>query len=85
MPGDQSDWREVAKELYREAQTELNQRWHGIREPEIESLKEDLREALLDLKQAVLDGRESDGRTYLQEVTVLLFELNLRDQGDSDA
>ena len=85
VPADQSDWRQVAQELYREAQAELNRPWRGTPPPDVDFLKEDLREALLDLKQAVADGREVDGRKYMQEVMLLLIELGLRFEEGSNA
>ena len=85
MASDQSDWRQVAKQLYREAQAELKRRWPGTPPPEVDYLKEDVREVLLDLKQAVTDGREADGHRYMQELTLLLFELGLRFEEDTNA
>jgi hypothetical protein len=85
MAGNTADWRELAKDLYREAQTELQERWRGIQVDVVEIFKEELREALLDLKQAVIDGRQADGERFGDEVYMILVELRLRSQGDSNA
>ena len=53
-------------------------RWRGPQEDLLEIFKEDLREALLDLKQAVIDGRAVDAQRCMTEVTILLIELRRR-------
>ena len=50
----------------------------------LEFLEEDLREALLDLKQAVVEDKDDYARQYIQEVLVLRGELILR-EGEYDA
>jgi hypothetical protein len=81
MAADDPGWLEPAKELYRAAQTELLDRWSGPQPDDMEIFKEDLREALLDLKQAVIQGRGPDAQACMNEVTMLLIELRRRSQG----
>ena len=66
-----------ARELYREAQIELG-KWSEPQEDEIRFLKEELEEALLDLKQAVIDLNVDDAERYMKEVHVLNAELRSR-------
>jgi hypothetical protein len=77
------DWREEAKDVYREAQAELG-RWPGTQPPDIEYLKEDLREAMLDIKQAVIDDRSDDAIRFGIEAVLLVIELK-RLRGESNA
>jgi hypothetical protein len=63
-----------ARELYRDAQTELK-KWSESQTDEIRFLKEELEEALLDLKQAVIDLNVEDAETYLAEVRILIADL----------
>jgi hypothetical protein len=72
------DWLEPAKEVYRAAQAELLDRWRGPQPDIVEIFKEDLREALLDLKQAVIEGRGPDALACMDEVIMLLTELRRR-------
>ena len=81
MAAGDSDWLEPAKDVYRAAQAELLDRWRGPQPDDLEIFKEDLREALLDLKQAVIEGRETDAQTCMNEVTMLLAELRRRSLG----
>jgi hypothetical protein len=60
------------------AQAELLDRWRGTQSDLVEIFKEDLREALLDLKQAVIEGRAVDAANCVAEVTMLLAELRRR-------
>jgi hypothetical protein len=78
MAEDDLEWLEPAKDLYRAAQAELLDRWRGTQSDLIEIFKEDLREALLDLKQAVIEGRAADAMNCVNEVTMLLAELRRR-------
>ena len=73
--GKEQDWRDRAREAYRIAQTELRERWVGKQEGQAAFLKEELEEALLDLKQSVIDDREEDASTYELEVMANLIEL----------
>jgi len=63
-----------ARELYRDAQTELK-KWSEPQEDEIRFLKEELEEALLDLKQAVIELSHDDVERYLKEVRILIADL----------
>ncbi len=49
-------WEQRATDLYRVAFGELTARWAGLRDVRGEYYADDLREALLDLKQAVISG-----------------------------
>jgi hypothetical protein len=66
-----------AKELYRAAQVELA-KWKESQADEILFLKSELEEALLDLKQAVIDLRADDAEGYSKEVNMLLADLRAR-------
>jgi len=69
-----------ARELYRTTQLELA-KWSEPQEDEIRFLKEELEEALLDLKQAVIDLNVDDAERYMKEVHVLNAELrSLREE-----
>jgi hypothetical protein len=83
QPDRQDDWHIAARELYRQAQTELLERW-AAPSPEwlVEFYKEELREALLDLKQAVIEGRPVAALTAADEIAVCLSELRSRTGGD---
>ena len=76
--GKEQEWRDRAIELYRIAQAELLQHLSGPQEDELAFLKEELQEALLDLKQAVIEEREEDASTYGVEVLQNLIELRER-------
>jgi hypothetical protein len=78
VAADDPEWLDLAKDVYRAAQTELLERWRGTRDDLIEIFKEDLREALLDLKQAVIEGRAADAGSCMKEVSMLLTELRRR-------
>ena len=82
MAEDELAWLEPAKDVYRAAQAELLDRWGGSQPDIVEIFKEDLREALLDLKQAVIEGRGVDAVACMNEVTTLLVELRRRSRGE---
>jgi len=63
-----------ARELYRDARTELK-KWSESQVDEIRFLKEELEEALLDVKQAVIDLNVEDTERYLAEVRILIADL----------
>ena len=63
-----------ARELYREAQTELK-KWSESHLDQTRFLKEELEESLLDLKQAVIDLNVDDTERYLAEVKILIADL----------
>ena len=73
--GKEQHWRDRARQLYRVAQSELQDKWSGEQQGEASFFKEELEEALLDLKQAVIDDREDDATTYEAEVMRNLIEL----------
>jgi len=73
--GKEQDWRDRAAELYRIAQTELLEHWRGAQEGPAGFLKEEMEEALLDLKQAVIEERKEDATSYQKEVVSTLTEL----------
>ena len=66
-----------ARELYREAQVELA-KWKEPQPDEVLFLKNELEEALLDLKQAVIELRADDTEGYSNEVNMLLADLRAR-------
>ena len=66
-----------ARELYRDAQTELK-KWSESQPEEIRFLKEELAEALLDLKQSVINLSVDDAERYTSEVKLLMTELQSR-------
>ena len=66
-----------ARELYRTAQLELA-KWPEPQEDEIRFLKEELTEALLDLKQSLIDLSVHDAEQYATEVRLLMMELQMR-------
>lgn len=79
-----ADWRELAKEAYRDAREQLLTRWSfESSDAMVEFLKEELREALLDLKQATIEERVADAVNSMGEVRVCLSELE-RLTGDQD-
>ena len=74
------DWRDAAKQVYRLGQEELladRPVWD-----EVEFYVDDLREALLDLKQSVIDDRETDALACMDEVILYVAELKRR-RGES--
>jgi hypothetical protein len=73
--GKQQDWRDRARETYRAAIAELRQRWSSEQTGRLAIFKEELEEALLDLKQAVIDENEDDAELYEHEVKLNLIEL----------
>jgi hypothetical protein len=75
MPADESDWRDDAKAIYQHALTELLSHSEPSADDMVEFYKEELREVLLDLKQAVIADRPADALEYIREVSVCLLEL----------
>ena len=72
-------WKERAFAVYREAFAELIERWLGKQPPpDVEFFVEEIKEALLDLKFAVINEQSTSAGTYGEEVLILLFELRLR-------
>jgi hypothetical protein len=66
-----------ARELYRAAQVELA-KWKESQADEVLFLKNELEEALLDLKQAVIELNTADAERYIDEVSLLITELQSR-------
>src|SRR5207248_6668954 len=83
MAKGEQDWREDAKAIYREARSELLSVTDASADHMVEFYKEELREALLDLKQAVIADRMVDALACVSEVRICLIELKQRLQGDS--
>ena len=83
MAADEYDWREDAKAIYSLALSELLSYQGGSTDHMVEFFKEELREALLDLKQAVIASRMADALTSANEVRICLLELRQRLQGES--
>ena len=81
MP-EHADWRDLAKEVYREAHAELIERQGAIQPDDATFFVEELREALLDLKQCVIQDRIGDAADCINEVVLLLAELRRRSQGE---
>jgi hypothetical protein len=75
---EQEDWRDVARMMYREASSELLSHPGVSTDDMVEFYKEELREAMLDLKQAVIEDRMNDAVVSINEVRVCLFELKNR-------
>ena len=73
--GKAEHWQDRARQLYRVAQSELQERWSGPQIGDAAFLKEELEEALLDLKQAVIDDQQHDAAFYEHEVKFNLTEL----------
>ena len=73
--GKEQDWRDRVRETYRAAKAELRQRWSGEQTGQLAIFKEELEEALLDLKQALIDDQEDDAEDYEEEVNLNLAEL----------
>ena len=73
----QPEWREAAFDVYRAAWTELLENWKGPQKLPIEFYVEELKEALLDLKQATLANEPAQAFQSMAEILVLLSELRL--------
>ncbi len=83
MAEDDQDWRNDAKAIYREARSELLTASDASADHMVEFYKEELREALLDLKQAVIADRMAEALACVSEVRICLIELKHRLRGDS--
>jgi hypothetical protein len=79
--GEGIDWRDVAFETYRTARQGL-EKWQKLPRADLEYWIEELREALLDLKQATIDDDETRGLLEVDEVKVLMIELIIRAKGE---
>jgi hypothetical protein len=74
---EEGEWRDLAFEVYRAAWLEL-ERWKGKQRDDIDYYVEELKEALLDLKEATITEDSARALWHLQEVQLLLAELRLR-------
>ena len=73
---EQNDWREAATLLYRAVSSEIIERWRGKPvDGHLEYLLDDMKEALLDLKQAVIDDQPEQSARVTKEVLALYAEL----------
>jgi hypothetical protein len=82
MAADETDWRDDAKAIYREALAKLLASPESSQDYMVEFFKEELREALLDLKQAVIADHMANALSCVGEIRICLIELKQR-QGDS--
>jgi len=71
----QDDWRAAAFEVYRAGWLELEQ-WKGRQAKDVEYYLEELKEALLDLKQATLAEDAARALDYMSEIRLILAELD---------
>ena len=71
---DEADWRSVAVEAYRAGWSAL-ERWKHHPDTTVQFVLEDLKEALLDLKQATIADDEPGMWLHVDEVQMLLIEL----------
>lgn len=79
MAEDQPNWQDAAKAVYRLAQTELLAKSAYVTDDEsVGYYIEELREALLDLKQALIDDRVADAMVSMDEIALYLAELKRR-------
>jgi hypothetical protein len=58
------------------------EKWQKLPRADLEYWIEELREALLDLKQATIDDDETRGLLEVDEVKVLMIELIIRAKGE---
>ena len=82
MNAEEKDWRETAFEVYRLAWSELLDKCKGPQPDNVEFYVEELKEALLDLKEATMTEDVPRAMRHIEEVMVLLAELRLRLRGD---
>ncbi|MGB7156997.1 MAG: hypothetical protein WBD40_02955 [Tepidisphaeraceae bacterium] len=80
---EEEDWRKAAFEVYRLAWAELEAQRKGTPQTEVEFYIDELKEALLDLKQATIADDPARALAHLNEVNVLLAELRIRRSGES--
>ena len=70
-------WRDLALQVYRLAKAELDE-WKKHDRDDLDYWREELEEALLDLKQATIDDQQVRAIEYIQETLSILFELRRR-------
>jgi hypothetical protein len=76
-----SNWRRESLDVYRIGQLELAaQRRRARRSDDAEFFKEELTEALLDLKEATLAEDSARAMAHVEEVLLLVSELRLRSE-----
>jgi ribosomal protein L29 len=75
MDPEETDSLRAAFEVYRYAWAHVVSRYRGSQPVEIEQLVDELKEALLDLKQATIDVDPARTARYVKEVLYLLTEL----------
>ncbi|HEY1686607.1 MAG TPA: hypothetical protein VGG19_17720 [Tepidisphaeraceae bacterium] len=78
---DELDWHELAFEVYRSGWLEIRA-WEGLLRDDIEYWIEELKEELLDLKQATIAEEQNRVWLHVREIYMLLAELRLRRKGD---
>jgi hypothetical protein len=76
--GDAPAWRDHAMELYKLAFAELSAKWVRLGDVEGVYLTEEVREALLDLKQAVIEDDHDLAARAVAEVVMLRHALQAR-------
>jgi hypothetical protein len=81
MEHEQSDWHSMAMEMYRIGRLELEQ-WKGDQPDVVAYFIEDLKEALLDLKQATIDNEPIRASVFGSEVTILIAGLRELKRGE---
>lgn len=78
-----ADWRESAFELYRLTWSALTE-WRKLDRADLDYWIEELREALLDLKEATISDDEARAHAGLSEVRTLIAELDRLTRGGHD-
>lgn len=72
-------WQEAATSLYHTVSSEILERWRGKPvEGRLEYSLDDMKEALLDLKQAVIDDQPEQAARVTKEILILQEELRRR-------
>jgi hypothetical protein len=74
MPSEE-DWRVAAHVMYRRGAATV-ERCKSNPQPDVQFYVEDLREALLDLKQATIAGDALRAAKFIEEVMLLAAELD---------
>ncbi len=71
-----SNWREVAFEVYRLTWANIDT-LKSLQRDDLDYWIEELREALLDLKQATIEEDEARASHHIEEIAILIAELRL--------
>ena len=77
MAEDFDEWERVALEIYRDTWSTLSALQIAGRE-DLEIWVDELKEALLDLKQATIQMDSTRAAGHIEEISLLLVELRLR-------